>query len=119
MHVPHPGLITLSAGMFAALASERSRSTAGRRISADTPLLWIGSPPADEDDRVVWTVVTAHAPARYADVVAQSADRLFRRDLARLGMTADIGFFQPLYQAYARDVVRRLVGTSLSLHDPR
>lgn len=119
MLVHHPGLVSLSAGLLAALASDRSRSAAARRISADTPLLWTGSPPADEDDRVVWAVVTARAPARYADVIAESAERLFLRDLARLGMTADIGFFQPLYRVYAREVVRRLEGTHLAIDDNR
>ena len=119
MHVHHPGLISLSTGLLAALASDRARSTTTRPIAADALVIWIGDAPADEDERAVWLAVTTRAPARYADVVARAAERLFRRDLARLGMTADVGFFQPLYRAYAGELVGRLDGTHLRLEDDR
>jgi hypothetical protein len=119
MHVHHPGLISISAGFLAALAGDRSGSTSTRSITPDTLVSWTGDPPADEDARLVWVAVTARAPARYADVIEETAERLFRRDLARLGMTADIGFFLPLYRAYAREVARRLEDTHLGVEDGR
>ncbi len=105
MHGHHPGLVSISAQP--------------RAIAADTPLVWIGGPPADDDATLVWATVTARAPATYAVVIDETAERLFRRDLARLGASADLGFFQPFYRAYAREVVLRLEGAHLRIEDGR
>jgi hypothetical protein len=105
MHGHHPDLASISAQP--------------RAIAADTPLVWIGGPPADDDARLVWVAVTARARASYAAVIDETAEHLFHRDLARLGGSADLGFFQPFYRAYAREVVLRLEGTHLRIEDGR
>jgi hypothetical protein len=48
-------------------------------------------------------------------VLEDVAERLFRRDLAQLGGSADVGFFQPFYRAHAGDVLRRLDGTQIRI----
>jgi hypothetical protein len=105
MHGHHPDLASISAQP--------------RAIAADTPLVWIGGPPADDDARLVWVAVTARARATYAAVIDETAEHLFHRDLARLGGSADLGLFQPFYRAYAREVVLRLEGTHLRIEDAR
>jgi len=64
-------------------------------VPPDAPITWIGSPPDDEDARMVWQTVTREGVATYAALVDRVGERLFRRDLDSLGAVADIGFFQP------------------------
>jgi hypothetical protein len=67
----------------------------------------------------VWETVTRRGITRYAAVVADVSERLFRRDLARMGGAADLGFFQPFYRAYARELLDLLDGTHVRIGDTR
>jgi hypothetical protein len=62
MHGHHPGLV--------------SSSAQPRTVGADTPLVWIGGPPADDDAGLAWAAVTARAPATYAAVIEGTHVRL-------------------------------------------
>lgn len=85
-------------------------------IPADAPVTWIGGPPADEEARAVWE--SLGDGARYGELIERVAERLFRRDLADLGASADVGFFRPFYTALARQLVAALAGTSLRIGRP-
>jgi len=82
-----------------------------RLVPADAPVIWIGGAATDEDARLVWDTLTRRGITRYAAVVEDVAERLFRQDLARAGWAADIGFFQPFYRRYARELLAELDGT--------
>lgn len=79
-------------------------------VPADATIVWTGGAAPDEDARLVRDTLTCRGIARYAAVVDDVAERLFRRDLARIGGAADIGFFQPFYRAYARALLAELDG---------
>jgi hypothetical protein len=85
------------------------------RFAEDAPVAWTGGPPADEDALAVWQAITDDRVATYGAVVQRAGERLFRRDLERLGAAADIGFFQSFYRAHARDLVAALAGTVLRI----
>jgi hypothetical protein len=112
-------LVSLSTGFLAALAGAGGPAARSRPIAPDAVLAWIGGSPPDDDARLLHDVVSARPRARHDEVVAEAAGRLFRRDLARLGGAADIGFLQPFYRAYAQELVRRLVGDHLRIEEPR
>jgi hypothetical protein len=95
-----------------ALASTRAP------VPADAPITWIGSPPADEDARVVWDTLVHEGVTRHAALVDRVGERLFRRELRSLGAAADIGFFRPFYVAHARALVAALDGTALRIGRP-
>jgi hypothetical protein len=114
MHAHHPGLVSISAGLFST-ALARWPSVRPPAIPTDTPVVWIGGPPADADARAAWEALAGRGPRVYQAVIEDVGERLFRRDLAQLGGPADIGFFQPFYRAHARDVLRRLDGTQLRI----
>jgi len=80
-------------------------------VSADAPVMWIGGAATDEDVHLVRDTLTPRGITRYAAAVEDVAERLFRRDLARAGWVADIGFFQPSYRVYARELLAQLDGT--------
>lgn len=82
-------------------------------IPADAPVSWTGGPPAEEEARVVWE--SLDDGICYAALVERVADRLFRRDLAALGASADVGFFRPFYVAHARGLIAALAGTRLRI----
>lgn len=105
----HPELLCASIGIWSTLTGRRA---AARRTTglSDAPVTWIGGAPTDEDARVVWDTLTRRAITRYAAVVEDVGERLFRRDLARMGGAADIGFFQAFYRAYARELLGQLDG---------
>jgi len=84
-------------------------------ISADARVVWIGGRPEDEDAHVVWDAITRQGLATCGAVIEWVGERLFRRDLERLGGAADIGFFQPFYRAQARQLLGRLVGTAVRI----
>jgi hypothetical protein len=107
MHVHQPGLVSLSIGVLSTLAGGRPHHGA---IAADTRVVWIGGPPADDDARVLWEVLTAGGLTSYDAVVEAVSERLFRRDLERIGAAADVGFFRTFYCTYAREILRRLEG---------
>jgi hypothetical protein len=88
-------------------------------IAPDAVLVWTGDVPTEDDARLLHAVVTSHPRARHGAVVEEAAERLFRRDRARMGGVADIGFLQPFYCAYAQDLVRRLVGDHLRIEEGR
>jgi hypothetical protein len=79
-------------------------------VPADTPVVWIGGGPTDDDARAVWESLTRRGSTSYAAAVDDVGERLFRRDLARVGGSADVGFFQTFYRAYARALLARLDG---------
>ena len=85
-------------------------------IPADAPVSWTGAPPADEEARVVWESLAEGIG--YAALVERVAERLFRRDLATLGASADVGFFRPFYVAHARGVIAALARTRLRIGEP-
>ena len=114
MHVHDPGLVSISVGVFSAAAGRRL-PTRPHTIAADTPVVWIGQSPADDDARAVWEALSGRGPRAYGVVVEEVGERLFRRDLARLGGPADVGFFQPFYRAHARDVLQRLDGIHIRI----
>jgi len=74
-------------------------------IPADTPVVWTGDPPANEPARVL----------PYAVLVERVGERLFRLDLERAGVSADVGFFRPFYDVHARRLVAALAGAQLRL----
>jgi len=84
-------------------------------IPADTPVVWTGDPPADEPARVVWEAFAGAPALPYAVLVERVGERLFRLDLERAGVSADVGFFRPFYDAHARRIVAALAGTQLRL----
>ena len=84
-------------------------------VPADAPITGIGSPPDDEDARMVWETITHEGVTTYAALVDRVGERLFRRDLDSLGAAADIGFFRPFYLAHARALVAALDGTRLRI----
>jgi hypothetical protein len=88
-------------------------------VPADAPVVWIGGAALDEDAHVVWETLTHRDITRYAAVVDDVAERLFRRDLARIGGAADIGFSQPFYRVYARELLAQLDGTFVCIGRPR
>ena len=113
----HPALLFASFGLCSALGHNRvARAT---RDLDDAPIAWIGGTPTDEDAFAVWDTVTRRGIGRYAAVVEDVGERLFRRDLARVGGALDIGFFQPFYRAYARELLGRLDGTRLRIGEAR
>jgi hypothetical protein len=113
----HPALLYASFGLWSVLTHNRV-GRPGREL-ADAPIAWIGGTPTDEDACAVWDAVTRRGITRYAAVVEDVGERLFRRDLARVGGALDIGFFQPFYRAYARELVGRLDGTLLRIGEAR
>jgi hypothetical protein len=119
MEAHGPDLVSLSAGFLAALAGGRGPAARSRTIAPDAVLVWIGDARPDDDARLLRDVVTSRPGGRYSEVIDEAAQRLFRRDLARLGGTADIGFLQPFYRAYAEELVRRLVGEHLRIEEGR
>jgi hypothetical protein len=108
--VLHPQLLFALLGVWWSHAGDRvaARPTP---VPADAPIAWIGGAPTDEDAHLVWDTLTRRGVTRYAAVVEDVGERLFRRDLARLGGAADIGFFQLFYRAYARELLRGLDGS--------
>ena len=72
---------------------------------------WIGQPPSDEDGQLAWEICQSHSVMSHEALVEELAERLFRRDLARMGEAADIGLLASLYRGYAREVIHRLEGT--------
>lgn len=111
----HAQLVSASLGIFSALAGGRRDAAPPPAVAADEPVLWIGGAPTDDDARVVWETLTRRGVARYADVVQEVSERLFRRDLGRVGGAGDIGFLQPFYRRYAREVLARLEGRLLRI----
>ena len=97
------------------MALAYNRVTRPSREPADAPIAWIGGTPTEEDACAVWDTITRRGITRYAAVVEDVGERLFRRDLARVGATLDVGFFQPFYHAYARELLGRLDGTLLRI----
>ena len=117
MNAHGPALVPLSAGFLAVLAGARGSSKSHRAIAPDAVVTWIGGAPPDDDARLLHAVLTARPRAHHGEVITEAAERLFRRDLARLGGVADIGFLQPFYRAYAEELVRRLVGDHLRIEE--
>jgi hypothetical protein len=115
MYVHHPGAVTLSAGLFSALAGCRREPARTAAVDADRPVAWIAGPPTDEDARLAWEICQSRAVTSYGALVDQLTERLFRRDLARVGGAADIGLLGSLYRAYAREVIRGLEGASVRI----
>jgi len=109
MHAHHPGLVSLSLGALS-LAGRSSARDHVHPVGADARVVWIGGRATDEDDRAVREALAEATPRPYRAVVDDVADRLFRRDLARLRAVADLGFFHAFYQAQARHVLERLDG---------
>jgi hypothetical protein len=114
----HPELFVVSLGMWSTLTGGRI-SARPTRVPADASIVWIGGAATDEDARLVWETLTQRGVTRYAAVIADVAERLFRRDLARLGGVVDIGFFQPFYGAYARELLGQLDGSSVRIDRAR
>jgi hypothetical protein len=114
----HPELLAVSLGMWSTLTGGRV-SARPTPVLADVPIVWIGGAATDEDARVVCETLTHRGVTRYAAVVEDVGERLFRRDLARLGATLGIGFFQPFYRAYARELLGQLDGTFVRIGRPR
>jgi hypothetical protein len=112
MYVHQPGLVSLSIGVLSTLAAGRPNRGA---IAADTRVAWTDGPPADDDARVLWEVLTARGLTTYDAVIEAVGERLFRRDLERIGGAADVGFFRPFYRAYAREILRRLEGSQVRI----
>jgi hypothetical protein len=119
MHAHDPALVSLSAGFLTALAGARAATARPRTIAPEAVLVWTGGPPPDDDARLLHDLVTSRPRARHGEVIDEAAERLFRRDVARLGGAADIGFFQPFYRAYAQELVRRLTGDHLRIEEGR
>lgn len=117
MHAHHPGLVSISVGVFST-AVVRWPSVRPPAIPADTPVVWIGGPPADDEARAAWEALAGREPRSYRAVIEEVGERLFRRDLEQLGGLADVGFFQPFYRAYARDVLQRLDGLQIRIGGP-
>ena len=88
-------------------------------VSADARVVWIGGTAPDEDARVVWETLTHRGITRYAAVLDDVGERLFRRDLARIGGAADVGFFQPFYRVYAGELLAQLDETCVRIGRPR
>lgn len=84
-------------------------------IATDTPITWTGDPPTDEEARVVWETFAGAPALGYAVLVERVGERLFRLDLERFGVSADVGFFRPFYDAHARRIVAALAGTQLRI----
>jgi hypothetical protein len=116
--VLHPHALGVSLGTWSALAGLRIGARRPSRL-ADAPIAWIGGAATDQDARVVYETLTRRRTTRYGAAVDDVAERLFRRDLADLGGAADIGFFQPLYAAYARTLLIHLDGTLVRIGGPR
>jgi hypothetical protein len=114
MHAHHPGLVSISVGVASTVVV---RWPPARRpaVPADTPVVWIGGAPTDDDGRAAWEALAGRGSRIYRAVLEDVAERLFRRDLAQLGGSADVGFFQPFYRAHAGDVLRRLDGTQIRI----
>ena len=112
MHVHQPGLVSLSVGVLSTLAGGRPERGA---LAADTRVAWIGGPPADDDARVLWEALTTGERTSFGGVIEAVSERLFRRDLERIGGVADVGFFRPFYRAYAREILRRLEGSQVRI----
>ena len=117
MSVHHSGLVSLSVGALSALAAGRRPGRRTPAVAADTPVAWVGGPAIDDDAHVVWTAFAGRRFVSHGALVADVGDRLFRRDLRRIGGAADVGFFQSFYRAYARELVRRLDGRLLRIGD--
>jgi hypothetical protein len=83
----HPELLAVSLGMWSTLTGGRV-SARPTPVPADAPIVWIGGAATDEDARVVCE--TLRGVTRYAAVVDDVGERLFRRDLARLGAALGI-----------------------------
>ena len=117
--------MSLHRGLLPAWLGTRSMLSGGRvairltTVPADAPVVWTGGAAPDEDARVVWETLTHRGITRYAAVVDDVGERLFRRDLARIGGAADIGFFQPFYRVYARELLAQLDGTFVRIGRPR
>ena len=115
MHVHQPGFVSLSIGVFSALSGGRPPAARTVVVAADTRVEWIGAAPSDADIHVVWEALADHRVARYGALIADVGERLFRRDLRRIGGAADVGFFRPLYQAYARELIGQLDGSQVRI----
>jgi hypothetical protein len=102
-------LLSVSLGILSGLAGGRPET------AADEPVVWVGGAPPDDDARAVWETLTRRGFSRYAEVVEDVSERLFRRDLGRVGGAGDIGFLQPFYRRYAREVLARLDGRLLRI----
>jgi hypothetical protein len=111
----HAELVSVSLGIVSALAGGRRHVARRREIDADESVMWIGDAPNEDDARAVWQTLTRRGITRYAEVVEDVAERLFRRDLQRLGGAGDIGFLQPFYRRYAREVLAHLEGRLLRI----
>ena len=114
--------MSLHRGLLPAWLGTRSMLNGGRvatPVPTDAPVVWIGGAAPDEDARVVWETLTHRGITRYAAVVDDVGERLFRRDLVRIGGAADIGFFQPFYRVYARELLAQLDGTFVRIGRPR
>jgi len=114
MHVHDPGLVSVSVGVFSAAAGRRL-PVRPAAIAANTPVVWIGQSPAGDESQVVLESLAGGQPRAYGAVIEEVGERLFRRDLARLGAPADIGFFRPFYRAHARDLLQRLDGVQIRI----
>jgi hypothetical protein len=114
MHVHDPGLVSISVGVFSAAAG-RPLPIGPSAIAAETPVVWVGQSPADDESQVVLESLAGGKPRAYVAVIEEVSERLFRRDLARLGAPADIGFFRPFYRAHARDLLQRLDGLQIRI----
>jgi hypothetical protein len=111
----HAELVSVSLGIFSALAGGRWGTPPPSAVAKDEPVRWIGGAPTDDDARAVWETLARGGVTRYADVVEDVSERLFRRDLGRVGGAGDIGFLQPFYRRYAREVLARLEGRLLRI----
>jgi hypothetical protein len=114
MHVHHPGLVSMSAGALAMAGRRRPRARPPA-IAADAAVVWLGGAATDEDSQAVRDALAGSGPRPYRAVVREVGERVFRRDLARLGGLADVGFLQSFYQAHARSVLRRLDGSQVRI----
>ena len=112
----HPDLLCASFGVWSMLSHLDTRRT---HALADAPVAWIGGAPTDEDAHVVWDTITRRRITRYAAVIEDVGERLFRRDRVRVGSLLDIGFLQPFYHAYARELLARLDGSLLRIGGAR
>ncbi len=111
----HAEFMSVSIGIFSALAGGRWDAARPPAVAADAPVVWMGGAPTDDDARAVWETLTRRRVTRYAEVIEDVSERLFRRDLDRVGGAGDIGFLQPFYRRYAREVLARLEGRLLRI----
>ena len=80
MHVHDPGLVSISVGVFSAAAGRRLPVRPGA-IAADTPVVWIGQSPADDESQVVLASLAGGESRAYEAVIEEVSERLFRCDL--------------------------------------